>query len=180
MPLPPSLELSLVVLLLIACGFDLAQRRIPNRLLLCGLAGTVLLHLHAGLAVALLTTVPAGFALGLLMFLPLYLKGAMAAGDVKLVATVGAFCGPALTFQIGLATYCCGGLLALAIVLCRGKGRAAAVNLSALLRPMWLRMMGVPLVDEPLPAPSVGSMPYALAIALGALVVLGLHHWRLA
>jgi prepilin peptidase CpaA len=177
MPLQLSLEFSLVALLLIACGFDLAQRRIPNRLLLCGLLCTLVLHLLAGLPLALLTTVLAGFALGLLMFLPLYLTGAMAAGDVKLVATVGAFCGPVLTFQIGLATYCCGGVLGLAIVLARGKGRAAAVNLSALLRPLWLRMLGIPAVVEPLPSPSVGSMPYALAIALGTFLILGMRHW---
>jgi prepilin peptidase CpaA len=114
--------------------------------------------------------------IGLLMFLPLYIVRAMAAGDVKLMATVGAFCGPLLTFQIGLATYCCGGLLAFVIVLWRGKTRTAALNVSALLRPMLLRMTGVPLVAEPMPAPSVGGMPYALAIALGTFLMLGLRH----
>jgi prepilin peptidase CpaA len=176
MSLQLSLELSLIALLLVACGYDLAQRRIPNRLLACGLLCTLGLHLAAGAALALLHTVLAGFVTGLLMFLPLYIMRAMAAGDVKLMATVGAFCGPLMTFQIGLATYCCGGLLALAIVLWRGKTRAAAVNVGALLRPLLLRLTGIPLVAEPMPAPSVGSMPYALAIALGSFLMLGLRH----
>ncbi len=176
MTLQPSLELSLVALLLVACGYDLAQRRIPNRLLCCGLLCTLALHLAAGAVLALLHTVLAGMLTGLLMFLPLYMVRAMAAGDVKLMATVGAFCGPVLTFQIGLATYCCGGLLALAIVLWRGKTRVAAGNVGALLRPLLLRMTGVPLVTEPMPAPSVGGMPYAVAIALGAFAMLGLRH----
>ncbi|HEX9171627.1 MAG TPA: prepilin peptidase [Telluria sp.] len=176
MTLQTSLELSLVALLLVACCYDLAQRRIPNRLLACGLLGTLVLHLAAGEAMALLSTVLAGLLTGLLMFLPLYIVRAMAAGDVKLMATVGAFCGPLLTFQIGLATYCCGGLLALLIVLWRGKARTAALNVGALLRPMLLRMIGLPLVAEPMPAPSVGGMPYALAIALGSFLMLGLRH----
>ena len=74
-----SLELSLIALLCIACAYDLAQRRIPNRLLACGLAGTVALHLIAGAPLALLSTVLAGFMTGLLMFLPLYVARAMAA-----------------------------------------------------------------------------------------------------
>ncbi|MES2758065.1 MAG: prepilin peptidase [Pseudomonadota bacterium] len=176
MTLQLSLEVSLVALLLVACCYDLAQRRIPNRLLACALVCTLVLHLVLGPAMALLATVLAGFLTGLLMFLPLYVVRAMAAGDVKLMATVGTFCGPLLTFQIGLATYCCGGLLALAIVLWRGKARTAALNVGALLRPLLWRMTGVPLATEPMPAPSVGNMPYALAIALGAFLVLGLHH----
>jgi prepilin peptidase CpaA len=134
------------------------------------------LHLAAGATLALLQTVLAGLLTGLLMFLPLYTMRAMAAGDVKLMATVGAFCGPAMTFQISLATYCCGGLLALLIVLWRGKTRAAAVNVGALLRPLLLRLTGIPLVNEPMPTPSVGGMPYALAIALGSFLMLGVRH----
>lgn len=176
MTLQSSLEFSLVALLIVACGFDLAQRRIPNRLLACGLLCTLGLHVAAGAALALLPTVLAGILTGLLMFLPLYMVRAMAAGDVKLMATVGAFCGPVLTFQIGLATYCCGGLLALVIVLWRGKARIAAGNVGAMLRPLLLRMTGVPLVAEPMPQPSVGNMPYAPAIALGAFLMLGLRH----
>ena len=97
-------DLSLLVLLCLACGFDLAQRRIPNRLLGAGLAWAVTLHLLLATPVALLSTMLAGSAVGLLMFLPLYLFRAMAAGDVKLMATVGAYTGPALCVEIGLAT----------------------------------------------------------------------------
>jgi prepilin peptidase CpaA len=177
MSLQPSLEVSLIALLLVACGYDLAQRRIPNRLLACGLLCTLVLHLAAGATLALLQIVLAGFLTGLLMFLPLYVVRAMAAGDVKLMATVGAFCGPLATFQIAIATYVCGGLLALLIVLWRGKARAAAVNVGALLRPLLLRMTGMPLVVQPMPTPSVGGMPYALAIALGTFLILALRHW---
>ena len=171
-----SLDLALIVVLLLACAFDLRRRRIPNRLLAAGLIAAVVLHLSSGVAAALLTTFLPGFALGLLMFLPLYLLGGMAAGDVKLMATVGAFVGPSMVFQASLATYICGGVLALAMVLLRGRARDAFANAGALLHPLLLRFVGVRLAPDAAPAQSVGGMPYAVAITLGTLAVLWLRH----
>ena len=171
-----ALPLVLIVVLLLACAFDLRQRRIPTRLLGAALLGALILHLWSGSPWALLTTFAAGFALGLLMFLPLYLLGGMAAGDVKLMATVGAFLGPALAFQASLATYICGGVLALLIVLFKRRAGAAFTNAGTLLRPLWMRFYGVRLASEGVPVPSVGGMPYALAITLGTLAVLWLRH----
>ncbi len=118
----------------------------------------------------------AGCGVGLVMFLPLYLARAMAAGDVKLMATVGAFTGPLLVFEISLATYCMGGLLALFIVIVRRRLRDTVANVVAVLRPALMRLIRVPQVFEPMPGPSVGGMPYALAITLGTLLVLWLRH----
>jgi prepilin peptidase CpaA len=171
-----SLDVALILVLLLACAFDLRQRRIPNRLLAAALIGAVVLHLWSGTASALLTTFLAGFGLGMLMFLPLYLLGGMAAGDVKLMATVGAFLGPSLVFQASLATYVCGGLLALVIVLVRRRARDAFSNAGALLHPLLLRLYGVRMARDAAPVPSVGGMPYALAITLGTLVILWLRH----
>ena len=170
------LDLVLLGLLCLASAFDLARRRIPNRLLAAGLCAALVLHLSSGHPAALLSTYLAGFAVGLLMFLPLYLMGGMAAGDVKLMATVGAFIGPSMVFQASLATYCAGGVLALAIVLVRGHGRAALANVGALLHPLLLRLGGARLAPDSTPAPSVGGMPYAVAITLGTLLVMWLHH----
>jgi prepilin peptidase CpaA len=172
MPKQIYLHLLLFALLFIASAFDLRQRRIPNRLLAIGLIGALAWHLSSGNPSALLSTYLAGFAVGLVMFLPLYVLGGMAAGDVKLMATVGAFTGPALAFQISLATYCAGGLMALAIVLAKGRARAALHNVGTILTPIIMRMGGTPLARDSAPAPSVGGMPYALAITLGTLLVL--------
>jgi prepilin peptidase CpaA len=170
------LDLALILLLFLASAFDLHQRRIPNRLLAVGLLISLVLHLGSGNPAALLTTYLAGFALGLLMFLPLYLLGGMAAGDVKLMATVGAFLGPSLAFQSSLATYCAGGVMALLIVLFKRRGRAAFANIGALLLPWMMRINGARLARDTTPAPSVGGMPYAVAITLGTLIVLYLRH----
>jgi prepilin peptidase CpaA len=168
-------DLALVSLLVIASLFDLRQRRIPNRLLAIGLLVALALQLGSGHPSALLTSYLAGFALGLVMFLPLYLLGGMAAGDVKLMATVGAFVGPALVFQSSLATYCFGGVMALVIVLAKGRARAAFANVRALLLPLAMRVGGARLAPEPARA-SVGGMPYALAITAGTLTVMVLRH----
>jgi len=170
------LDLALIAVLLLACAFDLGQRRIPNRLLAAGLLFALALHLFSGNVASVLSSGLAGFAVGMLMFLPLYLLRAMAAGDVKLMATVGAFLGPSLAFESSLATYCAGGILALGIVLARRRGRTAMINVGMLLQPVLMRLNGVrpPSADTPLP--SVGGMPYALAITAGTLYVMWLHH----
>ena len=170
------LDLALLAVLLLASAFDIARRRIPNRLLALGLLAALALHLASGTPSALLSTYLAGFAVGMLMFLPLYLMGGMAAGDVKLMATVGAFLGPALAFQSSLATYCAGGLLALGIVLARGCARDALANVGVLLHPLLLRLSGARLAPEATPVASVGGMPYAVAISAGTVAVMWLHY----
>ena len=170
------LEVALVALLFLASAFDLSQRRIPNRLLLIGLIVAIPLHLMSTPPLAMLATMFAGATVGLILFLPMYVLGAMAAGDVKLMAIVGAFTGPLLVFQIALATYCIGGVLALVIVLALRRARIAFANVGAVMRPLLMRLRGVPLITEPMPYPSVGGMPYAVAITLGTLSVLWLQH----
>ena len=176
MPNTSLVNLSLVALLLAASAHDLAARKIPNRLLLAGLACALLLHLASGAPLVRLADAALGFGLAMLLFLPMYAAGGMAAGDVKLMATVGAFTGPGLAFQICLATCCIGGLMALGLILMKGKVRATIANLRALLGPLFLRLLGVPMVAEPLAGPSVGGMPYGLAIALGTFVMLWWRH----
>lgn len=176
MPIPLAPDLVLIAVLLVASAFDLHQRRIPNRLLAVALVMAVTLHVASGNPAALLTSCAAGFVLGLLMFLPLYLLRGMAAGDVKLMATVGAFLGPSLVFQASLATYCCGGVLALLTVLYKRRSRAAFANVFALLLPALMRVQGVRLAPDSTAVASVGGMPYAVAITAGTLIVLWFRH----
>lgn len=176
MKTPLYLDLFLIGTVLVASACDLAVRRIPNRLLLAALLCAAALHLLSGNPFALVTTGLAGLATGLLIFLPLYALRGMAAGDVKLMATVGAFCGPLLTLEICLLTFCVGGVMGLLIVIARGRLRETLGNVGALLRPLYLRLLGVPLVSEPMTHASVGGMPYGLAIAIGTSLMLCWNH----
>lgn len=168
MPVPAVFpDLALLLLVALAAGTDLASRRIPNRLLQAGVASAVLLHLAGPAPAAALLWGAAGALTGLALFLPLYCLRGMAAGDVKLLATVGAFATPLAVAQVAVATVLFGGLMALAVVLARGRLRALLANMAVLVRPWLMRLAGMPAVAEPLPAASVGSIPYGVAIALG-------------
>lgn len=171
-----AVQIAVLALVLVASVRDLADRRIPNRLLLTGLFAALLLHLCATDPLARLGAAVAGFALGLILFLPLYCLRGMAAGDVKLMATVGAFTGPAMAFQIALATCVAGGVMCVVIIVVQGHTRAALANMRTLLRPPFMRLLGIPLVNEPLTGASVGNIPYGVAIAIGTLAVLWMRH----
>jgi prepilin peptidase CpaA len=159
----------LLLMVSIAAVNDLATRRIPNRLLLTGLAGALLLHLLPAEPGAALLSAAGGMLLGLAIFLPFYLVRGMAAGDVKMMAVVGFFTGPTEAFQIAIFTWCAGGVMALVLILLRSRVRLALVNIGHLLSG--LVAPGTKLADVTLPR-SAGSMPYGLAIAFGTIVVL--------
>ncbi|UTY56902.1 prepilin peptidase [Massilia sp. erpn] len=139
------LEILLLCLLLQAAITDLAWRRIPNLLVLGGLLLAFALRWKLNLP---LLPALAGMAAGGLLFLPLYLRGAMAAGDVKLLIMVGAFTGPLGALQVAWLAFLIGGVLALLALLTRPPRRrlpyGVAVALGALLLVAW--------AHRPLPA----------------------------
>ena len=153
----------LLLMVSIAAVNDLAARRIPNRLLLAGLAGALLLHGLSAEPGTVLLSALGGMLLGLVVFLPFYLVRGMAAGDVKMMAVVGFFTGPTEAFQIAVFTWCAGGVMALLLIVLRSRLRLAFVNVGHLLS------------GKALPQ-SAGSMPYGVAIALGTIVVLVTHY----
>lgn len=169
---------SLGVILAFAALWDLRSRRIPNVLTLPGiLLGVAFLAWETGWA-----GVWTGFAGALagagLLFLPFALGG-LGAGDVKLMAVVGAFGGPALAFRAFLGAALAGGL-ASAVALARA-GRLGSTLRIALWDCLALVAPAVPFV--PLPRRPDGEpegesrgeseekagagIPYGVAIALG-------------
>jgi prepilin peptidase CpaA len=163
----------LLLMVSIAAVNDLATRRIPNRLLLAGLAGALLLHVLSAEPGAALLSACGGMLLGLAIFLPFYLVHGMAAGDVKMMAVVGFFTGPTEAFQIAIFTWCAGGVMALLLILLQSRLRQAFINVGHLLSG--LVVPGTKLSDMTLPQ-SAGSLPYGVAIALGTIVVLVTHY----
>lgn len=170
-------DLLLLVFVTAAAVSDLRRRKIPNRLVLAGLLAALALHGVAGAPHWPLAWA-GGMATGFFLFLPLYLLRGMAAGDVKLIAMVGAFAGAWPAVQICFATFVLGGLMALLIVSWQGNWRACWRNLRQLLWPLMARTAGLPLAPVPLARQaSVGNMPYGLAIALGTLAVQGRNYF---
>lgn len=163
-----AIEVILICLVAQAAVTDLAMRKIPNVLILSGLLLAMILHLLAGQPWAPVSQWLAGTLAGFFLFLPLYLLRAMAAGDVKLMAMVGAFVGPLAALQIGALAYLIGGVMAVLMLVCSGRWRESWRNVVLICKPWMWRLLGLPLAPVPLASvTSVGGIPYGVAIALG-------------
>lgn len=173
MPIEQYREVSLLLLVSIAAVNDLMTRRIPNRLLLAGLGVALILCLLSAEPGPELVTALAGVGTGFAIFLPFYLVRGMAAGDVKMLAVVGAFTGAQDTLQIAVLTWCAGGAIALLLVVLRGRLLLAISNVGRMLCRVVLPagMTTIPASQE-----SAGSMPYGVAIAIGTVAVLLRHY----
>jgi prepilin peptidase CpaA len=163
---------------MVAVVFDCRWRRIPNWLVLVGLASVLLLHaMDAAFGASASAGPPwwspiAGFAAGFGLVLPLYVFRAMGAGDVKLMATVGAFIGAGPVLWATLCTLVAGGILSVVYMFGRGVAAQTLGNLRALLFDWTVRAgSGQGIRVSPLENTAV-RLPYALAIALGTLASL--------
>lgn len=122
-------QILLGVLTLVAAGFDIRYRRIPNWLVLIGIVTGFAWNCYAsgwsGLGHA-----AAGLGLGFALYFPLYLLRARGAGDVKLLAAVGAIVGPGNCVWVCLLTALLGGVIAIILVASHGRLRQTFFNLS--------------------------------------------------
>lgn len=170
----------MATLLILACISDLRSRRIPNRLVLFGIGAAMACH---GVALGAGWAPPAGprwwapiagLAAGFVLMLPLYLLRATGAGDVKLLAMVGAFIGATAVVSAALYTLVAGGMLSLVFMLGRGVASQTLSNVRFLLADMLQRAQtGGGARLAPLQT-TAARLPYAIAIALGTTMSL----WR--
>ena len=104
----------------VAALIDLRTRRIPNWLtfgtLLVGVLLNVWLHGFGGLLTAI-----SGAALGLALLLPFFVMRVMGAGDVKLLAAIGALLGAQALANVAIYAALVGGAMSLAILTARGQ-----------------------------------------------------------
>lgn len=173
MPTEQYREVVLLVMVCISAVNDLATRRIPNRLLLIALGCAVILDAWSPDPAHELLQASIGMILGFGIFLPFYLVRGMAAGDVKMMAVVGAFTGPADAFHIAVLAFCTGGLMALLLLLKNGRARAIFGNVGRMLAGSLIPGMRVSALT---PQNSAGFMPYGPAIAIGTIAVLINHY----
>lgn len=179
--LNPSLLAAIVLGLLLALlsgavWSDVKNQRIPNCLVFAGAGLGLLLNSVLPEGYGFTSVLPGalgfsksllGLALGLAILLPLYMLRAMGAGDVKLMAMVGAFIGPNATMSTILLTFIIGGGLTLVVVLHQGTLGQLIDNLRTML---WSSCFKVALNNMPTldAAPvSAGKLPYGIAIAAG-------------
>jgi prepilin peptidase CpaA len=172
---PQKVEMVLLVMLLAAAVFDVLYRRIPNWLTVSGVVlgiamNTVLGSPDAGLIFSLV-----GLVVAFGVYAALYALRAMGAGDVKLMAAVGALVGWERWFGIFLITAIIGGIMATLLVVARGRVRKTMFNVSFILSEM---KSGRPayLANEELDVKNKKALglPHGAVIAVGTVFYLAL------
>lgn len=116
-----------------AAAIDIRTRRIPNAISV-GLAVLGIVLAATGMTGITVGSSFAGFMLGLVLMLPGRILGATGAGDVKLMAAVGAVIG---VERVPLALVCtaiAGGVLAIAVAVHRGRLAATISGTGKILR----------------------------------------------
>ena len=165
--IPLAVGVSLLAVLLVSSVTDLAWRRIPNALLLPALVLALALQASGGGLEGVLSAC-AGLLVGLMFLMPLHLMGGMGAGDVKLLAVVGAFLGPWGATVAGVATLIAGGIMGIAYIAWRSIQPALAYQSWKLMQSLYARNTPA-LAPLYLATPIRGSgFAYAPAIAAGA------------
>lgn len=150
----PLLLLAFILLLLVAGLRDMAERRIPNGLVLLVLLIAPLHHVAIGGWPQLVPSWSGALAFVLLFAVLLWLfqNNLLGGGDVKLLLAAQLFLGGALAPAFLLGVALAGGLLSLTFIVARPLARLA---------PRW-RI-----------EPSDPRVPYGIAIAAGAYAALG-------
>jgi prepilin peptidase CpaA len=158
--------------ILLASWIDYSQRRVPNwlnlALIVIGFAAQAAFFGTAGLATGaygLLT----GFAL---LIIPWMMHG-MGAGDVKLMAAIGVWLGPMLTFYSFALGAVIGGLAAVIMIVCTGRLWMALANINVIMHKC--SKMGTVFSDFG-SAKSFGRtsllLPYGVPLTAGTLIIL--------
>lgn len=169
----PQASAALLMVALTAAWNDWFHWRIPNRLLAAGCAAAVMFAAFAFNAIGLKDCLVGGL-LGFVMMWPFYWMGGMAAGDVKLMATLGLFAGPALIVDVALMSFIVGGVWSVVVLIAR--------TTTGTLINTWIRAASsqLPKLPERRPPPTLQKnsravIPYGVVIALGVMGTLALH-----
>jgi prepilin peptidase CpaA len=172
MSFPPLvLQIVLVLLVAVAAVYDLRFRRIPNWLvlsgLLLGLALNTFVFQWGGARASLL-----GIVLAFLIYFPLYLLRGMGAGDVKLMAAIGAIVGPSNWFGIFILSALLGGVFAVIFLLARGKLGNSLWNIGFLFQRLFSFKAPYAREELDLASPKSVKLPHGVAIAAGSVLFL--------
>jgi prepilin peptidase CpaA len=166
---PPAIRIFLEVLVIVAAIWDIRTRRIPNWLTLSGVVLGIALNTFlfelSGLWFSL-----KGLGVAFGVYFVLYLLRAMGAGDVKLMAAVGAAAGPGNWLGILVLTSVAGAVAGLLLVAFKGRLRKTLVNLGIIITS--LGRGRAPYKETPeldVSSDKAMRLPHGALIALGTL-----------
>lgn len=169
---------TLVLLLLVAAWQDSKDYNIRNKLVIPGAIIGVLINTFIPDAQCFFGAL-AGWILGLLLFLPFYLFRLMGAGDVKLMAMVGAYLGPEAVIIDIFYVIVTGGVLSIIVAYWRGVLKESFSNVLGIVHELILNLFisktshqSFKLASSNNTINNTAKLPYGVAIAVGTLVYL--------
>ncbi len=174
MSFPPlAIRILLEALVIVAAIWDIRTRRIPNWLTLSGVVLGVAINMFiyqpVGMWFGLVLSLK-GLALAFGVYFVLYLLHAMGAGDVKLMAAVGAAAGWENWLGILVLTSVAGAMAGLLLVALKGRFRKTLGNLGIIITS--LGRGRAPYKDSPeldVSSDKAMRLPHGALIALGTL-----------
>jgi len=157
-------DMVLVIVLIICAITDIKDHKIYNMVLVPALLFGFIYNIYisgwAGLIQFIL-----GFMLGLGILILPFVLGGMGAGDVKLLAVIGAVKGPLFILYCSLGMGLIGGVMALAILAYKAQ---LFIKPAIFLSAFWLMLIsGFKVITFDFSKEKI-SLPYGLAIAFGA------------
>ena len=165
-------QILVAVIVIVAAATDIRSRRIPNWLTLFGVCAGLSLNWYISGLPGILTSLE-GMGLGFGAYFVLYCLHAMGAGDVKLMAAVGAIIGPGNWFAVFIATAIAGGVLALGLMIWKGRVRETLWNVFFIAGELaHFRAPHKRRSDLDVKDPRSLKMPHGVAIAAGTVTCL--------
>ncbi len=154
----------LVIIILTICVItDIKERKIYNKVIFPSLVITLIMHIIINGASSI-SDFLFGFLVGLLLLIIPYFMGGIGAGDVKLLALIGAIKGPTFVVYSALYMAIVGGVIAIIILLYQNK-------LLFTMNNIMLTSFTYKLGDQnSISITNGSSFPYAIAIAAGVII----------
>jgi prepilin peptidase CpaA len=165
-------EIFLIPLAALIIYYDVRYRRIPNAFVIGTLVAGMSLNIAiAGFSGALNSL--GGCVLAFILMFMLHVFGAMGAGDVKLFAAIGSITGAQLVLPTFLIVILTGGLLAFISILRSGL---VISTMQRVLQIFIGFLPGWPMPKFAVPADRKHTIPYGVAITIGAIISTAIFH----
>lgn len=165
-------QIAAIVLAVVAAVWDLKSRRIPNVLTFGSALFAVMAHTYfEGLSGGGWSVL--GWLTGVAFFLPIFALGGMGAGDVKLLAALGAWLGPGAVVWVALFSLIAGGVLGLAVAVGYGYLTQAFANILWMFQ-FWRAEGPKPVPEVTLATHKGPRLAYAVPVFAGLMVALWL------
>jgi len=147
---------------------DLKGRKIYNIVLMPALILGIVINIYTTGWVGLMTSVQ-GLILGLIFLILPFILGGLGAGDVKLLATIGAIKGTEFTLYTFIGMGLSGGILATVLLVFQGR---LLKTIKGLFQGLWLLASTGGRVGSFTNSNDQNMIPYGVAIVTGAVYAL--------